>query len=120
MQELTAEGDDDLQEPNIEEIQELQQLVAYQEVGVENLGHTEAEVVEQMTEFDDVEDEETSTSTTTATMEPPSHRPSQPELLDTSEPIIHRRSRGGLTKFVLAIGLWADESGLSRSSYSAL
>ena len=103
----------------MEEIQELQQIAAYQEVGMNNSERAVGEDEEQTIEFDDVEDE-TPDTLSSITMEPPSRRPSQPEMVDTSEPVMHKRSRGALSKFVLAMGLWAEQCGLFQSNYNAL
>ena len=94
----------DLEEPNLEEIQNLQQIAAYQEVGTNTSQRATGEDEEQTVEFDDVEEDDETATTSSTTMEPPSCRPSQPETVDTSEPIMHKRSRGCLVKIHTGYG----------------
>ena len=59
-----------------------------------------------MTEFNNVKDNEVLTaSTTTATIKVPFCRLLQPDLLNTSESIMHKCLRGELLEFILAIDL---------------
>lgn len=53
-------------------------------------------------------------------MEPPTRRSSVAFLEDTSIPIPHERSETPCSKFILAMGLWAKDCGVSRRQYESL
>ena len=120
MQEYTAADDEDLQEPTLDGLNELQQLASYQE--------PETEDVIPAAEFDEADDDdEVPPSTTTVTgvptpgsMLPPSRGSFIPTPLDESEPVPHKRHDTILSKFVLAMGLWCEDAAISRSKYASL
>ena len=107
-------------EPSFGELQDLQQLAGYQ-----NLGSQAAEVIEPTIEFDVDDDDASDISLPTPsflpTMVSPSRGSSTSTIIsDTSEPVLHQRSIHSRSKFVMTLGLWAEEAGLSRSRYTAL
>lgn len=55
-----------------------------------------------------------------STMEPPTRRSSVAIPEDTSVPVPHERSKTPRSKFILAMGLWAEDAGLSRAHWNSL
>ena len=80
------------------------------------------EAVDDSMNIDISEDKQATITSTTAEsiMAPPSHHFSTAED-DPAEPIPHPRTRDlKPSKFKLALGLWCEDTGISRSQYSSL
>ncbi|KAL8802829.1 MAG: hypothetical protein Q9200_006455, partial [Gallowayella weberi] len=114
-----ANADENSDEPSFDQLNNLRQLADYQSVAPEEAG---TEAIVEFDEHDDTISPDTLVDSppSTATMMPPSRRSSLGLPLDTSVPVPHQRSIHSRSKFIIALGLWAEETGLSRTHYSSL
>lgn len=121
--EFTATGDDDVDEPTFDEIQELQQLASYQDRNDEAGNGDDIPTNDHEVEFDVDSDEEASLDTfqspePTSPFSLPSRRSSAAFGADTSVPLPHKRATAPISKFIFAMGLWCED--VSASKYASL
>lgn len=118
-----------MDEPTFDNIQELQQLADYQDRQnqIDELMPMPGDIdnVVEFADQDDKDSEQTlpntlQSSTSTVPFSLPSRRSSVAFGTNTSTPVPHERANSSISKFILAMGLWCEDAGISRSHYTAL
>lgn len=110
---VTADAEN-FEEPTFQVLQDLQQLAQYQEglLQVESVPVVEYNN-DSEEEVDDVSNRSVLQSSAEPVMIPPSRRSSSAFLQDASVPVPQAQSIHTRSKFILALGLWVKEAGLS-------
>lgn len=106
-----------LDDASFAELQDLQQLAGYQDAPLDDLD------AKDTIEFDAPEEAgeaESSTESSFTMMSFPSRRSSSAFQPDASEALPHRRSIHTRSNFVLALGLFCEDAGISRKHWRSL
>lgn len=108
-QQINHENDDDF------DVNELQNLTHYNEIDEQQDDHSFP--TEDFDEDTIIVDTEPRPSARTSSMDPPSRRSSVPDI---SEEVPHQRVRFENSEFNMALGLWCEQVGVSRSQFTSL